>query len=281
MDHASDPRIKDRWSEISLTELPAWASKGSHVIVSYPDDEGVQLNRGRVGAQDGPDRILHYFGRFVWPESKNVQIFVLKDRLRDPSLGERHERAEAQLKNIFERNFKVITLGGGHDYGYPDAAAYYQAFKGKILNIDAHLDVRPVLRSEFNSGTAFSRFSERFSGRPLIAYGIQKQCNASVHLAYAKKKGIKVVPLGKPLPKITGKIGLSICLDAFQGIRGVSAPAVVGLDPREGMRIVENLSSKSMWMGLYECAPRYDPEHEDSARLGALAIHRFIFGGTM
>ena len=76
------------------------------------------------------------------------------------------------------------------------------------------------------------------------------------------------------MPQIEGKVGLSIDLDAFEGIRGVSAPAMVGLKTTQGLHAVDHYSAHAPWLGIYECAPKYDPVNEDSARFGALLIFR-------
>ncbi len=271
----SDPRLQDFWQPLPFRTFENIKVSGNPIVVaSYPDDEGIRLNRGRPGAHEGPSRIRHYLGRMVLQPENSPLIYILEDTPSEPSLAERHRKAEERIAYFLERGFRVLTIGGGHDYGFPDAAAFYKTQRGKILNIDAHLDMRPVMDGKLNSGTPFFRFAEEFGGKPLIQWGIQSQCNSSTHLAYAKKKGAQVFDFEAKLPRIGGKVGLSICLDAFQGIRGVSAPAVVGLDPRAGIKAIHTYGKA--WMGIYECAPNLDPGHEDSARLGALFAYHFI-----
>ncbi len=136
--------------------------------------------------------------------------------------------------------------------------------------------MRPVVDGRLNSGTAFFRFIKKYGGKPLTAWGIQEQCNALSHFEFGKARGAKIFAFNQKLPKLSGPIGLSICLDAFAGIRGVSAPSVVGLSTNQGLEIVDALKKNSKWLGLYECAPKFDPLTEDSARLGALLAYRFI-----
>jgi len=272
----ADPRLEDHWKKISLKDLPKSAANGEVLILSYPDDEGVRLNRGRPGADRGPERIVHYLGRAIYQGSSTPDVFLLSDQFKQDSLNARHEAAEKTVLQMLQAGFRVITLGGGHDYGFPDASAYFQACRGTILNVDAHLDVRPVAEGKLKSGTPFFRFVERFGGKHLVEWGIQEQCNALLHVQYAFQNKIKVASYREPMPKIRGPVGLSICLDAFQGIRGVSAPAVVGLVTDQGVATVEHYARESRWLGVYECAPIYDPQNEDSARFGALLAYRFI-----
>ncbi len=277
-----DPRIEQHWKKLSLDRIEEIGSKDAIVILSYSDDEGVRINRGRPGAAEGPARILYFLGRYVHRLHDTPEIFILErfhDKNTDtqlPPLKDRHASAERSVLNLLKEGFRVITLGGGHDYGYPDSSAFYQYSSGKILNIDAHLDVRPVVNEEFNSGTPFYRFIERFGGKPLVEWGIQPQCNAVSHLEFAEKAGALVLSYREKLPKISGPVGLSVCLDAFAGIRGVSAPAIVGLSPEDGVEAIRSYAKASRWLGLYECAPAHDPLTEDSARLGALLAYHFI-----
>ncbi len=275
-----DPRLSETWRKIdwaAIEKLPVFADATKQIaIVSYPDDEGVRINNGRAGAADGPEKILHYLGRMVHRGGETPPLLIVSDHLRQAYLEQRHQAAESRVQHLLKLNCRVITLGGGHDYGYPDSAAYHRLFKGKILNIDAHLDVRPVIAGRLNSGTPFYRFIKEFGGKHLIEWGIQNHCNAVSHLEFAKMAGTKILDAGKKLPKIHGPVGLSICLDAFQGIRGVSAPAMAGLSTQQGLEAVRMYGSRSKWLGLYECAPKYDPLNEDSARFAALLAYHFI-----
>ena len=167
-------------------------------------------------------------------------------------------------------------MGGGHDYGFPDTSAYYQVHGGKILNVDAHLDVRSVVKNKINSGTPFYRFAKRFGGQNIIQWGIQKASNSTSLFQFAKEQKMKVLSYERPMPQLRFKIGLSICLDAFQGVRGVSAPAMLGLQKSQGIELIKSYANRAAWMGIYECAPRLDPLTEDSARFAALLIWQYL-----
>lgn len=277
----NDPRLSSSILKTSLKKLSPAEGPQDIVIAQYPDDEGVRLNSGRPGAKYGPQKILKYLERMVFHFSETPRIFLLPPFNRSLPLHKKHTLAEHQAKKVFELGYRLITLGGGHDYGFPDASAYHEITNGKILNIDAHLDVRPVLNLKLNSGTAFFRFVERFGGENLIAWGIQKQCNALHHRQWAAQKGVQILSENESLPSLKGPIGLSVCLDAFEGIRGVSAPAMVGISTSQGLRTVRLLSPFSRWLGLYECAPQYDPLNEDSARFAALLAYHFIHSSEL
>ncbi|PIR23053.1 MAG: hypothetical protein COV44_04850 [Deltaproteobacteria bacterium CG11_big_fil_rev_8_21_14_0_20_45_16] len=246
------------------------------VLLCYPDDEGVRNNHGRPGAAKGPAQILYYLGKLNSQTKAARSIAVMKEKPVGKSIALRHRWAEEKVHALLRKSYRVITLGGGHDYAFPDASAFYQIYKGKILNIDAHLDVRSMLNSKINSGTAFSRFSEKFGGSSIVQWGIQPQANSLELFSYAKKNKMKVLSDLDAMPRIKGKLGLSICLDAVATIRGVSAPAILGLEPRQIVEAVAYYAKVSPWMGIYESAPCYDPVNEDSARLGALLIFHYL-----
>lgn len=275
IDNSHDPRLEDHWKWKSSADLSQSKSKYSVAIISYPDDEGVRLNNGRPGAAEGPARILYYLGRMI-KKSRTPEVIIIGNRFTQLRLSERHEAAEETLDLVFRKGYRAVTLGGGHDYGYPDTSAFYRNFKSKILNIDAHMDVRPVKDFKLNSGTGFFRFAEKYKGTALTAWGLQDQCNAESQRDWALAKKIKLLSYTQSMPKLSGKVGLSICMDAFAGIRGVSAPAVLGLTPEQGAKAIAAFGKKSPWLGLYETAPRYDPQTEDSARLAAIYAYRFI-----
>lgn len=273
---SDDPRLESFWRWSGSGDLPLAKNPKSVCIVSYPDDEGVRLNNGRPGAAEGPARILHYLGRMV-TQPKTPPLILLSNKFSHLRLSDRHQAAEEAVFEALNKNYRVISLGGGHDYGFPDASAFLRKFKGaKVLNMDAHLDVRPVLDHKLNSGTAFSRLIEKFGGKSLIEWGIQEHCNSSAQIAWAKSQGAKVLSHRQKCPPLKGRVGLSICLDAFEGIRGVSAPAMVGFSKQLGLDTVEHFAKSSPWMGLYESAPRYDQQTEDSSRFAALLAYRFL-----
>jgi formiminoglutamase len=89
---------------------------------------------------------------------------------------------------------RCITLGGGHDYGYPDASAMLDAFADRplIINFDAHLDVRDLSKG-IGSGTPFYRMLEKYSPVDFVEIGLQNHCNSGAHVEYAKSKGVSML----------------------------------------------------------------------------------------
>ena len=55
-----DIRLESYINEVSsVKEVPGLTSKDIFLL-GYPDDEGVQINNGRVGCREGPAAIRHF-----------------------------------------------------------------------------------------------------------------------------------------------------------------------------------------------------------------------------
>lgn len=168
-------------------------------VAGYPDDEGIKNNGGRLGAAQGPDRIRHFLYRMtpnVW-SSKSLSFFDIGNLNLTGSLDERHRAVRASLAGALNSKKRWLSLGGGHDYGYPDGAGFLDVFASQrplIINFDAHLDVRPM-EENINSGTPFWRLLSEFKDFDFVEIGIQAQCNSRVHLDWAKDHGAKVLSL--------------------------------------------------------------------------------------
>ncbi|MCB0385883.1 MAG: arginase family protein, partial [Bdellovibrionales bacterium] len=118
-------------------------------VLGYPDDEGIHLNGGRPGAKEGPDRIRQFLYRMTPPfGSPPPSLWEVGNLPSSSSLEQRHAAAQKQAELILSQGGRVLSFGGGHDYGYPDGAAFLEialaAEKRRplVINFDAHLDVR-------------------------------------------------------------------------------------------------------------------------------------------
>ncbi|MFN3455756.1 MAG: arginase family protein, partial [Pseudobdellovibrio sp.] len=136
------------------------------VILGYPDDEGIKLNGGRPGAYEAP-KIIRQFLYKMTPSYKktvfNKKIHDYGDLITAThDLASRHEHVRNHVFKCLNQKVKTISFGGGHDYGYADAAAFLDYYKDThplkpiIINFDAHMDVRPPKNGP-NRGTPFYR----------------------------------------------------------------------------------------------------------------------------
>ncbi|MBY0384423.1 arginase family protein, partial [bacterium] len=175
---AQDPRLGELVNSSSSAEQ-------TFIIAGYPDDEGIRINGGRLGAALAPDVIRKYFYKTT-PVEKNspYSLADFGNLKNDISLEKRHEIVKKEVAQNLKENKIWIGLGGGHDYGYADGAGFLdwcQTQKNSkrpvVINFDAHLDVRKPSK-DINSGTPFYRLNEMGIDFDFVQIGIQKQCNS-------------------------------------------------------------------------------------------------------
>ncbi len=196
---------------------------------------------------------------------------------------------------------RLITLGGGHDWAYPDFVDLAQSLaprKSRVINIDAHLDVRPDPADETrkgHSGTPFRRILSLQSQKvpEVMAVGLQETCNAKAHIDWAQSRHVTMLFLDE-IPETPERrwtfvvdrlllkdpnvaYGLSIDLDAFPQFLspGVSAPQSLGLDPSLVYKMIRELSPQLEHLGVYEYNPTFDLDAR-SARLAAQFIYTYL-----
>lgn len=278
----------------------------SFTLTGYPDDEGILKNGGRIGAADAPDRIRNFFYRMTPPAllgSKSTsEIYDLGNLSRHGlDLAKRHENARAIALQAHTGGQRAITFGGGHDYGFPDAAAYCEWARSRgekplVINFDAHLDVRPMNHG-ITSGTPFFRLLEEFPETDFVEIGLQAQCNSAAHVEWLKSKGgllsfeeerhTRGESLTETLARLLGDKALksrsaflSIDIDAFTSAvaPGASQSWPTGFDPADFFSCFTWCMGRfdTRGLGVYEVSPRLDVDDRTS-RLAALIAYRFVF----
>lgn len=286
------------------------------VIIGCPQDEGVRRNEGRAGAEGAPAEIRRYLYRLalgplegLWSRRRVVLglggaeeldlarapvLFDLGDTLTDGPLEEIHMRHRAIVEQALRDGKTVISLGGGNDLSYPDAAAAAAVFPGLLaFNVDAHLDVRD--EEPRNSGTPYRQLLDQAFIEPenFVELGYQPFAVAKAHLAALKSRGVSAYSLGEARSRGFGEVvreHLRKSADAvFWGIDmdvvssafapGVSAPNPAGLYPEELLDLSRRagLESRSRLFEVTEVNPRFDLDGRTS-RLAAVAVYAFLSG---
>lgn len=296
---ANDLRLGNKVQAIDLfTENPA---PESVLVVGYPDDEGIQINGGRIGASEGPNRIRQFFYKTTWLknfEQKNWKLLDAGDLNTDQkTLLEKHNSAETMAEKAFATGAFVFSLGGGHDYAFNDANGFLkQHANGKgekplVINFDAHLDVRDD-KNGINSGSAFYRMINRFNPDTFDFFevGIQNQCNSSYHLEWAKTKRAQIISLedsSKFLNELKSHEGfrsrkniwLSLDIDAFSYslAPGCSQSWATGLNLDVFLKSLDFLFSNHniAGLGIYEVSPPLDIDNQTS-KLAAQIMHHCL-----
>jgi formiminoglutamase len=327
--YADDPRLGDRVSflfqETSESKLPAslllnrWGSVGAGdhsgsvlaVLWGLPSDLGVQMNGGRAGASEGPANIRRFLYRLTWDPRRLAEawrppeIYDLGDLFfhGDESLGQRDDMSLKWTQLIRDKLIErskgswvlPIVLGGGHEWAYSSMLPFLEGLdptETLIVNIDAHLDARPLTDKGPHSGTPFYRLLQQ---RPELArsfweWGIQPTSCALSHWQWVVSRGGQVVfrdgceaglsPLQRSKGDRRKKIFLSIDIDAFDIslAPGCSAPAHGGLAWSDFLKLKNALQSLGdlHWLGIFEVAPPLDDLSQRTSRLAARLIHECL-----
>jgi formiminoglutamase len=303
---STDPRLGEWVSSFALTESQDLSSikNPSWLLLGYPDDEGIVMNGGRMGAQEAPHFIRTYFYKMTPSMLKPQQqsLIDLGNVPTDLPLAKRHERGREIIKTALNLGHRTLSLGGGHDYGYADGAGFIDHclaqqqrhnYKPVVINFDAHLDVRPTGKG-FHSGTPFNRLLTQYEGQfDFVEVGLQNQCNSSEHLNWAKKKGAQVLllqdirevglkeSLSAAIAPFRGRpCLLSVDIDAFTSAEapGCSQSWATGLHIQEFLPTLKMLQSelKVTSLAIYEVSPPLDRDHCTS-KLAALILHHTVF----
>lgn len=273
------------------------------VICGYPDDEGIKMNGGRVGAASAPRMIRQFLYKMTPPfDPAKIQkgFYDFGDLDVSPALTTRHMVARQAVHRLFLHKAKVISFGGGHDYGYSDGAAFIETYaaigrKPLIINFDAHLDVRPPTNG-YNSGTPFYRLVEEFGAQfQLLEIGMQPQCNSPHHWRWALNHDVELISLeqveqdgwsalwkNKLLQNLTPEhpVYVSFDIDALTASEagGCSQAWPTGLKMADCLNFIAQLYKKSdvRGLGIYEVSPPLDRDFQTS-KAAALLAHQFIF----
>jgi formiminoglutamase len=268
------------------------------VILGFPSDEGVRRNGGRVGAAGAPDRIRRVLYRLT-PDAESPEPFsrLIQETtdLGNLVVTDDVERDQAALGEALEpyvaAGVFVILLGGGHETSYGHFLGYARAERDvRIVNVDAHPDVRPVNSNGAHSGSPFRQAMLDPSGRcrEYVVAGLRPQCVASAHLAFIGEHGGRVV-WGRDFDQGTarglydgpGPILATFDMDAVNAAEapGVSAPAPDGLSSAVWLAAAQ-AAGRSPAVGsvdLVEVNPTVDPDAR-TERLAALTIWHMLKG---
>jgi len=260
---------------------------GSVSLIGYACDEGVRRNRGRAGAAAGPDALRAALAGLP-SVSDSAVILDLGDVAGEDVAATQELLAELVRRAIAAGSLPVV-LGGGHDLAFGSWLGLRRAREGVVgaINVDAHLDLRPVPADGPNSGTSYTQASEACAARgERLRYaivGIQPAGNTRGLLDRARALGVERHGTGAC---VAGSLdaflagvdaaALSIDLDAFQAASapGVSAPTPFGIVPDErAVAFVRGLAAdpRIAVIDVAELNPALDHDGR-TARLGAALV---------
>lgn len=273
---------------------------GAVVILGIPDDRGVVVNHGRIGSRHGPAAFRLCFYRLPLGannELKDISLWDAGDLVLEDHVDATHESLRRVVAALHRRGALVIVLGGGHDASYGSLMGVRDVFpSAKLVNIDAHLDVRPrEADNQIGSGTMVRRLIEvgNICGQDIYSLGFHEHCSAASHMQFARENGIHLWSwrdlnrggrhkvLGDVVHHLAHheSVGVSWDVDSIAGAYapGVSAPATIGFDAEDVFEIAELLGAHHAvrHLEIMELNPKADPIGA-TARLMATMSWRFL-----
>jgi len=294
-----DPRLKD------IVQL---GDRGTVVLLGFPYDEGVGINGGRLGARQGPARFRHWMGRFGTVNNPEYGIDLSRlilsdagDLPEDLPLEEAHQALTEKVEAVLKQGGIPFVVGGGNDQSWPNARALLNQSSGRkagVINIDAHLDVRPLKDGRAHSGSPFRLLLEddRFSGTHFVEFGTQGSHASPEHVEYVKRKEGNIRWLSEiyqndnavqifsatlgSLAFNSDSVFVSFDMDSIRmaDAPGLSCPSIKGLRGREALEIAR-IAGKNSKVKLFDLS-EYNPliEDERTGRLAAAMFYYFCLG---
>jgi formiminoglutamase len=273
-------------------------SQWPHVaFIGFQCDEGVRRNNGREGAAIAPDAIREALYRMT--PDRDPAFTKLLARATDfgnlrlkGDLGESQALLGKVIAACLAHDTIVIVIGGGHETTFGHFLGYAQANRTiRILNWDAHPDVRHLIHGHGHSGSPFRQAIEHPSkccARYDVA-GLLPHAVAASHVEFVTEHGGHVWWRQELIRDTVETVSdaahgpsmVSFDMDALDQAYapGVSAPAVGGLTPDLWLHAAycAGLNPKVSSIDIVEMNPRLDRDGQ-TARIGALTLWTFLKG---
>lgn len=272
-------------------------------ILGFPSDEGVRRNRGRPGAAAAPARIREALYSMTPDGASPGESGALGELLRrtedvgDLEVSGEVTRDQEALGRVVAsylgEDVFVVVLGGGHETAFGHFLGYAAADRAvRIVNVDAHPDVRPWEADRPHSGSPFRQALLHPSGacRGYTVVGLGRHCTAAAHRRFLDRQGARWLWREEvdrtALEEIFSGLEdepamVSLDLDAVDRAHapGVSAPATDGLSPEAWLAAAElaGRSPSVASVDVVEMNPRYDRDGA-TASLAALTVWRLLRG---
>jgi len=319
----------------SSTPCPAARpGKASIAIIGFPFDEGCARNGGRRGACDGPNAFRERLARIgVTPcpltrvdIAQHVAIVDLGD-VEGASLEEAHGALRSRVREALAAGHTPFVIGGGNDQSYSNARALLDVVDDSgtaaramstgsqrpgdttagppmigVMNVDAHLDVRPLIKGRSHSGSPFRELLEdadftRLRGKFVEFAAQPMQCSLE-HADFVREKDGTVMwhtddpsqPSTSPaafseaLASLGANKFVSFDVDSIRAadMPAVSCPSPIGLSAADALQMCAKAGAcpAVRLMDVSEFNPQTVSRGDAyrSAKLVAFMFYRFALG---
>jgi len=252
-------------------------------LIGLPDDTGVGLNNGRLGAKEGPTAFRKALAKYGvanpaawnWPT-----VFDAGDVDIVPGdIHETHRRVTSAVQSVLDLGLFPIGIGGGHDLTFPLIRAVANQF-GPLVGIyfDAHLDVRET----DGSGMPFRKLLETGAAKSMRLHGFDPNSNSQEHVHWFKSHGGHIVDnLDHDDPWPTANTFVSLDLDVIDQAHapGVSAHNACGWTSTQTETWILQAGRNPLvrCFDIMELSPPYDRD-DRTARIAARMFLTFLRG---
>ena len=258
--------------------------EGCHIaLIGLPDDTGVGLNNGRLGAKEGPTAFRKALAKYgvaqpagwEWPT-----VFDAGDVDIVPGdLHETHSRITEAVKSLLDLGLFPIAIGGGHDLTFPFVRAVAD-HSGPMHGVyfDAHLDVRET----DGSGMPFRKLLETGAAKSMRIHGFDPNANTKEHVQWFTDNGGTIATNDDPnSPWPTENTFVSLDMDVIDQAHapGVSAHNACGWSSKlcESWVLSAGQNQLVRCFDIMELSPPYDRD-DRTARIAARMFLTFLRG---
>jgi formiminoglutamase len=289
---AHDPRVGHLFGyQVGAQQWPQIA------LLGFQCDEGVRRNQGRDGAANAPDAIRDALYRMT-PDHNPAFAKLLAHATDFGNLQLKSDLGDSQatlggvIAECLAHGTIPIVLGGGHETAYGHFLGYVKAERSvRVLNWDAHPDVRHLIDGHGHSGSPFRQAIEHPSKRctRYDVAGLLPHAVADAHATFVTDHGGHIwwrhELIRDTVEAISGAAHgptmVSFDIDAVDQAfaPGVSAPATGGLTPDLWLHAAycAGANPQVSSMDLVEMNPKQDRDGQ-TARLAALTVWMFLKG---
>ncbi|GKX63599.1 formimidoylglutamase [Pragia fontium] len=250
-------------------------------LLGFQCDEGVKLNQGRAGAEQGPDHIRRALANLASHAGHDRLVDLGNISAQNISLDEAQLALSSAVKACQVKRMRTLVFGGGHETAFAHGHGLYHAFPEHnigIINFDAHLDLRSSPRA--TSGTPFRQLAQycQDNQRPFnyTCVGASLAANTQALVDEAERLQATVIwdteceeariealhaQIQQSLDRVD-KIYLTIDLDVLPAwqMPAVSAPAPLGMPINLLLQLIKPIcqSGKLQAADLVEFSPPFD-----------------------
>lgn len=291
---ADDPRVGH-----ILGSSCGSGTKPKVAVLGFPFEEGVRLNGGRVGAASAPASIRKCFYRLTPDAHAAVSFTELLAASKDygdlicpKEITKAQELLGQAVSAVLSDSGIPVVLGGGHETTFGHFLGFVEAQQPiRIINFDAHPDVRERVSGHPHSGSSFRDALEHPSRlcKGYSVIGLQPQSCARNHLEYLQVRGAEIQWADQVSLRTISALFSGLAEDALVSVDidgvdqayapGASSPATGGLPPALLLEFVyqAGLCPRVRSLDIVEVNPIYDRD-DQTARLAALAVWTFLRG---